>query len=222
MPCRARSTRSMPYFSSAWNLSFGVLIGHARAAADGLQGLEHFFFGDGVELAGRSWPSSRPSPAPAANARSRRTRPSSPSASAWAASSTLRQLPARAAAATPPLDFGQMLQLGLDDLLELRRRLTPIFSSTGRTMPSSSSNSAASRCSGSICGLPALGGQLLRALHGFLGFDRQFVESKCHDSVDSANPAANCRRISRRRSNVAMAMTTTPGVFAEADVVCGR
>ena len=29
--------------------------------------------------------------------------------------------------------------------------------------------------------IAALGGQLLRALHRLLGFDRQFVETKCHD-----------------------------------------
>ncbi len=29
--------------------------------------------------------------------------------------------------------------------------------------------------------IASVGGELLRALHGLLGFDRQFVESKCHE-----------------------------------------
>ena len=44
LPCSARSTRSMPYFSRAWNLSFGRLVGHACTAADRLQRAEQLVF----------------------------------------------------------------------------------------------------------------------------------------------------------------------------------
>ena len=59
-------------------------------------------------------------------------------------------------------------------------RLTPIFSSSGRTMPSSSASSAASRCNGIDLRIAVFGGQFLRALHGFLSFEGEFVEAKCH------------------------------------------
>ena len=44
LPCRARSTRSMPYFSQGLELALGVLVGHAGAAADGLQRAEQLVF----------------------------------------------------------------------------------------------------------------------------------------------------------------------------------
>ena len=39
-PCRARSTRSMPYALQRLELVLGRLVGHPRAAADRLQDLQ--------------------------------------------------------------------------------------------------------------------------------------------------------------------------------------
>ncbi len=51
-------------------------------------------------------------------------------------------------------------------------RLTPIFSSIGRTTPSLSASSAGQQVQRVDLRIAALGRQLLRALDGFLGFDR--------------------------------------------------
>ena len=42
-------------------------------------------------------------------------------------------------------------------------------------------SSAASKMQRLDLRIPSLGGQLLRAAHGLLGFDRQFVETEGHE-----------------------------------------
>ena len=56
-----------------------------------------------------------------------------------------------------------MLQLGLDDLSRAAATLAPIFSSTGRTMPSLSSQQRGQQMHRLNLRIPRLGGQLLRA-----------------------------------------------------------
>ena len=62
-----------------------------------------------------------------------------------------------------------MLELGLDDLFELPAIGADLLEQRPHDAVRLRASSAASRCSGSICGLPALGGQLLRALRRLPG-----------------------------------------------------
>ena len=48
-------------------------------------------------------------------------------------------------------------------------------------MPSSSAKQRGQQVQRLDLRIAMLGGQFLRALDGFLGFDGEFVESKCHD-----------------------------------------
>ena len=102
------------------------------------------------------------------------------SARRWAASSTCCSWLRDVRAGMPPDDLGQMPQFGVDDPIRAAARLTPILSSIGPTTPSLSASRPASRCSGIDLRIAAIGGQLLCPLDGLLGFDRQFVEAKCH------------------------------------------
>ena len=56
----------------------------------------------------------------------------------------------------------------------------PIFSSTGGTMPSLSSSRRGEQVNGQQFGIAVLGGELVRALDGFLRFDGEFVPTDGH------------------------------------------
>ena len=58
---------------------------------------------------------------------------------------------------------------------------TPSLARTGATIPSLSCNSPASRCSGSISGLPCCPAQLVCLLDRFLRLDCEFVPTDCHN-----------------------------------------
>ena len=60
-------------------------------------------------------------------------------------------------------------------------RLTPILSRIGPTIPSPSEVSPAKQMQRIDLRIAAIGGQLLGAADGLLGFDRQFFEPKCHE-----------------------------------------
>ena len=73
-----------------------------------------------------------------------------------------------------------MAQFGLDDPVQLRAIDADAVQQRADDAVALASM-AASRCSGSICGMPAVGGQRLRRGDGLLGLDGQFVEAECHD-----------------------------------------
>ena len=169
----------MPYFSSAWNLPSGDLIGHACTPAHCLQRAEHLVLGDRVELQ---------------HVLGFRRR----------AGEREQQMLGRDELVLHAVGFG----LGrIEHFRKLRRdarrrpaarlaanasapprrsvsscaTFAPIFSSTGRTMPPSSSQQRRQQMHRLNLRIPRLRRQLLRAGDGLLGLDRQFVESEWHE-----------------------------------------
>jgi hypothetical protein len=141
----------------------------------------------------------RPWPAPAAGARSRRTRPSSRSASRAAASSTcisawfLRRASRRRPGSAASSDSTM--------LAPVAARLTPILSRIGRhdAVGFRAAPPAGAAASIRDCPRRPPGSE---PLNGLLGFDRQFVESKCHDEMEKS-----WRRALRRGARHARAET---------------
>ena len=161
LPWPARSTRSMPYFSRAWNLPSGawsVTRAEPRTARS-----EPRIASLVIALSfSTSWAFDLV-PASARSRCSVETNSSfMPSASAWAASSTLASAglaPVSRAAA----GLGQMLELGVDDLFELswcwRRSCRARGGRCRRLRPSS----AAEQMDRLDLGIARLGRELLRA-----------------------------------------------------------
>ena len=105
------------------------------------------------------------------------------SASDWAASSTFESWLPRLGG-DPPLELRQMLQLRFDDRFQLVDIRADLFKH-GAHDAAVLLQERGQQMDRLDLRIPRLGGQLLRAGHGFLGFDRQFVESKWHSSVTS-------------------------------------
>ena len=159
-------------------LAFRRLIGHAGAAADGLQHLEQVLVGDGVEFQDVLGLRVDLRRAPAAGVRSRRTRPSSRRLRAGRPSSTLVQFAAdlRRRAAR---DVGEMAQFGLDDLVEL----SAIDADAFEDRPDDAvvfRQQRGQQVQRVDLRMAAIGGQFLCPRHGLLGLQGQFVETKCH------------------------------------------